>query len=338
MPRDGSGDFSRAVTPPNNGDVTNATDFNTEMNDIATALSDSINKSGTKAMAANLPMGGFKVTGLAASASNGDAVRHEQLTALSGVYQPLDATLTALAALSWSSGNALVQFTAADTVSLTLTPSVTDITLSGVGKGAAGSASAPSWSFSGDTNTGIYSVGADQLGIATGGVLRINFTTAQVFSTLPLRASDGDVSAPGLSFANDVDNGFYRIGANNWAGSVGGAKFLDVASSLIDFSVATRAKGATSAEASGTLTAASANKTVVATGGITIDGNVFAAGDVVAVYAGASARTITQGSTGSPTQRLAGTSSTGNFTLAARGWMIVYFVSATEWILVGNVS
>lgn len=52
--------------------------------------------------------------------------------------QPLDATLTALAALSWSSGNALVQFTAADTVSLTLAPSVTSVTATrGTGAGDA---------------------------------------------------------------------------------------------------------------------------------------------------------------------------------------------------------
>ena len=44
--------------------------------------------------------------------------------------QPLDATLTAVAALSWSSGSPLLQFTAADTVSLTLTPSVTSVTAS----------------------------------------------------------------------------------------------------------------------------------------------------------------------------------------------------------------
>lgn len=51
--------------------------------------------------------------------------------------QPLDATLTALAALSWSSGNALVQFTAADTVSLTLAPSVTSITATSTTSAAA---------------------------------------------------------------------------------------------------------------------------------------------------------------------------------------------------------
>ena len=45
-----------------------------------------------------------------------------------GVFQPLDATLTALAALSWASGQPLFQCTAADTISLTLTPSVTSVT------------------------------------------------------------------------------------------------------------------------------------------------------------------------------------------------------------------
>lgn len=78
MPRDGNGTYSRAVTPPANGDVASATDFNSEMNDIASALTASINTAGTKAMAANLAMGGFKVTGLAAGTANGDALRYEQ--------------------------------------------------------------------------------------------------------------------------------------------------------------------------------------------------------------------------------------------------------------------
>ncbi len=41
-----------------------------------------------------------------------------------GAFQPLDATLTALAALSWSSGHNFLTFTAADTVSLTNTISM----------------------------------------------------------------------------------------------------------------------------------------------------------------------------------------------------------------------
>lgn len=102
MARDGSGDFTRVAGPYVGGTTILKDNINDEMSDIATALSDSINKAGTKAFAANQPMGGFKLTGLAAGSSNGDSVRYEQLTGLSATYQPLDATLTALAALSTS--------------------------------------------------------------------------------------------------------------------------------------------------------------------------------------------------------------------------------------------
>jgi hypothetical protein len=39
--------------------------------------------------------------------------------------------------------------------------------------------------------------------------------------------SDGTVGAPGVSFASDPDNGFYRIGTNNWAAAAAGAKALE---------------------------------------------------------------------------------------------------------------
>lgn len=117
MARDGSGNYSRVVTPPTNGDVADADDFNAEINDIATALSDSINKNGTKAFAANQPMGGFKLTGLAAGSSNGDSVRYEQLTGLSATYQPLDALLTAIAALT-TADDRMLDFTGSDTVAV----------------------------------------------------------------------------------------------------------------------------------------------------------------------------------------------------------------------------
>mgnify|MGYP000940121753 CR=1 FL=1 len=117
MARDGSGDYSRVVTPPTNGDVADADDFNAEINDIATALSESINKNGTKAFAANQPMGGYKLTGLAAGSSNGDSVRYEQLTGLSSTYQPLDALLTAIAALT-TADDRMLDFTGTDTVAV----------------------------------------------------------------------------------------------------------------------------------------------------------------------------------------------------------------------------
>lgn len=39
--------------------------------------------------------------------------------------------------------------------------------------------------------------------------------------------ADGTVGAPGWAFANDLDNGAYRIGTNNWALSCAGAKVME---------------------------------------------------------------------------------------------------------------
>ena len=83
-----------------------------------------------------------------------------------------------------------------------------------------------------------------------------------------------------------------------------------------------------SSETTGTLTSGSANKTIQATGDITIPNSVFSAGDIIVVYAGASSRTLTEGS--SVTMRLAGTATTGSRTLAARGIATLFFVSASE--------
>ena len=51
-------------------------------------------------------------------------------------------------------------------------------TLTGAVATPLGSTTAPSLTFSGDTNTGIYSPGTDQVGISTGGVQRVNFNAA----------------------------------------------------------------------------------------------------------------------------------------------------------------
>ena len=89
-----------------------------------------------------------------------------------------------------------------------------------------------------------------------------------------------------------------------------------------------------SSETTGTLTVASANKTIQATGDITIPNAVFSAGDIILIYAGASSRTITEGS--SVTMRLGGSSTTGSRTLAARGVAMLFFVSSSEVVVSGG--
>jgi hypothetical protein len=88
-----------------------------------------------------------------------------------------------------------------------------------------------------------------------------------------------------------------------------------------------------SSETSGTLTSASANKTIQLAGDVTINNSVFSAGDIIVMYAGASARSITAGTI--TTMRLDGTSTTGTRTLAARGMAVLFFVSASEVVVSG---
>lgn len=245
--------------------------------------------------------------------------------------QTEDATLTAVAALSWSTGKPLVQFTAADTVSLTLAPDVTSISV------ADGTAAGPSVKV-GDEQNGLYSPAANQLGFATAGSNRLTIGNGFITSQVPIFAPNGSAAAPSFAFANDTDNGAYYIGTNNWGLAVGGSKIVDLATTGIEITGTARARLPLSSETSGTLTSASSNKKVNASGNITIDGNVHAADDQMKIYAGASARTLTQGATGTPTQRLHGSSTTGNLTLAARGVAVVDFISATEWVVSGDVS
>lgn len=86
----------------------------------------------------------------------------------------------------------------------------------------AGSAAAPVYSFGGDPNTGVYNIGADQLGISTGGTLRLTTSTTAFTGTLPWLGQNGTVGAPALSFSGDTDTGIYNIGANSLGISAGG--------------------------------------------------------------------------------------------------------------------
>lgn len=51
-------------------------------NDFATALNAMLMKDGGNAATADIPMGGYKLTGLAAGTTNGDSVRYEQMNTL----------------------------------------------------------------------------------------------------------------------------------------------------------------------------------------------------------------------------------------------------------------
>ncbi len=86
---------------------------------------------------------------------------------------------------------------------------------------------------------------------------------------------------------------------------------------------------------SGTAAVGDVGKVIAVTAGITIPNATFAAGDAVSIYNdSASAVTITQGA--SLTLRQAGTTNTGNRTLAARGMATIWFNSSSEAIISGS--
>ncbi len=81
-------------------------------------------------------------------------------------------------------------------------------------RGGSGSAAAPVYSFSGDTNTGIYRPTVDQIGFATGAANRMTINNAGV--TIPafataLKTPNGTSALPAYAFTGDTNTGMYRL-------------------------------------------------------------------------------------------------------------------------------
>jgi hypothetical protein len=86
-----------------------------------------------------------------------------------------------------------------------------------------GTVSAPSYTFTGDTNTGIYSSTSDIVDITTGGVNRLSIASTGVSSSVPVIAQLGSVSAPSYTFTGDTNTGIYSSTADNIDISAGGS-------------------------------------------------------------------------------------------------------------------
>lgn len=81
MPRNGSGTYSlpgNSINPAVTGTTIESSAFNSTLPDIASALSQSLSKDGQTVPTGNLPMGGFKLTGLADGASSADSATYGQ--------------------------------------------------------------------------------------------------------------------------------------------------------------------------------------------------------------------------------------------------------------------
>lgn len=127
-------------------------------------------------------------------------------------------------------------------------------------RGVDGTVAAPAYSFTSEPGTGMYRIGANDLGLAVGGVKQLELTTTATTVVQPttfsaagtfnttlgvtgattlsstlgvtgiltassnVRGADGLVGTPEYSFTNDTGSGLYRIGANNIGFAINGVK------------------------------------------------------------------------------------------------------------------
>lgn len=86
-----------------------------------------------------------------------------------------------------------------------------------------GTVGAPSYSFTGEEDSGIYHISRDTLGFTVGGSLALKLDSYGAMIV------DGVANAPSFTFISDDDTGFYRIGADNLGITLGGNKKVDFA-------------------------------------------------------------------------------------------------------------
>lgn len=96
--------------------------------------------------------------------------------------------------------------------------------------GVAGSASAPTYSFGGDTDTGMYR-GSGTLILGVAGSARITVSETAIDTTEPLEGPAGSASAPTYSFSGDPNTGMYWVAADQLGFAAGGTESFRIVDS-----------------------------------------------------------------------------------------------------------
>lgn len=86
-----------------------------------------------------------------------------------------------------------------------------------------GSAAAPVFRFSGDSNTGMYRSGTDQIGLATGGVARAHINSRGLYANTYYNYQKGSAALPAYTFTSDTNTGIYSE-ANDTVSFASGGK------------------------------------------------------------------------------------------------------------------
>lgn len=221
MARNGSGTYNRAVAPYVAGTTITAAAVNSEMDDIAAALTQSLSRDGQSPPTANFPMGNFRITGLGNAISNTDAAPLGQVLAKAGD--------TATGALGVVAGTAAAPgvFVSGDTNTGLFQPAADTLAITVGGAevarfGANGLQSASPW-------VDLASAATTDLGAQTTDNLRItDTTTITSFGTAPNGVTRNLRFADALTLTHNATSLILPSGANitTAAGDTGTAKSL----------------------------------------------------------------------------------------------------------------
>jgi hypothetical protein len=274
-----------------------------------------------------------------------DGTNFQILGDLGGSYQPLDAQLSAWAAVTpssgsmyyWSSLTALTEIPSTTTVGrsvLVAASAAALATLAGLGTGDSPQFTAVNF---GGTDSTLARAGSGLLSVEGNIIPHVAYSPT---------LTNNWFFQNGKLFTGDTDDSHFmqirclsNFTGNRTFGIVMGdadrTLTLGGDSSINGTALVTGGSLAAGNETTGTLTAASANDVIAASGGITLPASVFAARDTITIDANGTARTITRGS--GLTMYFNG-SDVASATLAAQGMMTAYYRSATVCIITGNLS
>lgn len=231
MSRNGSGTYSLpAGNPVVSGTPISSSWANNTLSDIGNELTNSIDKAGRTTPTANLPLGGFVLTGLGAGSSAGQSVRFEQVQIIGEASLALSASTTDI-------------FAASET-NLLLTGGGFNVT--GFPAGVLGQTKrvrfdnintlvqSPAFELgAGGTNITTAAGDCAELAYVAAGVKVLNYY-ASTGIVAGMTFPDGTVAIPGIRFGLDPDNGFYRIGANSIGLSIAGANIGTFSGTLVN--------------------------------------------------------------------------------------------------------
>jgi len=99
----------------------------------------------------------------------------------------------------------------------------------------AGAVGTPELTWTGDTDSGLYRIAANNLGVAVNGAKVLDVGVDGLGVVGVAKTGDGTVSLPSYSFTSDPDTGLYNIGANNIGIATNGVIAMDASASAITF-------------------------------------------------------------------------------------------------------